>query len=275
MDIKSAEEAKRRLSQVGIESAMADMAVKKMPQVFVFDELSSSNQWVVENLQLLSAHEMLCITDSQTCGRGRAGRDWCSPAASNIYMSFTITTDRVPEIASISLVIGLALVKSLSKMGIDGLALKWPNDVLLDSKKLAGVLIEAKNYNGRLVLVVGIGINVDMSAGINLQSELGWADLSAVGLSAADRNDIVARVYSEYEQLISQFLDKGFASLREEWERHDAFMGKSVKVIENNKVLCEGEESGIDDRGCLLIKTDAGVKAVHSGDVSLRIKHEN
>ena len=274
MDIKSAQKVKRMLSKTGIESALTDVAVKKMPQVFVFDELSSSNQWLLDNLKLLNVDEMLCVADSQTAGRGRAARDWYSPAASNIYMSFTITTSGVAELASISLVIGLALVKGLSRMGVQDLTLKWPNDVLLGSKKLAGVLIEAKKYNDRIVLVVGIGVNVDMSSEINFRSELGWADLSAAGLSATDRNDIVARVYSECAQMVSQFMKKGFSSFRDEWESYDAYMGKGVTVINNNEVFCEGEEKGVDDSGRLLIKTDTGIKAVHSGDVSLRIKHE-
>jgi len=275
MDIKSAQEAKRILSKAGIESAFTDTVVKKIPQIFVFDELSSSNQWLLDNLRLLNAGEMLCIADSQTSGRGRAARDWHSPAASNIYMSFTITTSEIAGIASISLVIGLALVRSLSRMGVNDLALKWPNDVLLGSKKLAGVLIETKKYNDRIVLVVGIGINVDMPAEISFQSELGWADLSAAGLSVADRNDIVAQVYAECEQVVNQFMKKGFSSFRDEWESYDAFMDKGVSVINNNEVFCEGVESGLDDSGRLLIKTDAGVKPVHSGDVSLRKKHES
>jgi len=275
MDIKSAQQAKRKLSKASIESALTDVAVTRLPQVFVFDELSSSNQWLLDNLQLLSADEMLCIADSQTSGRGRAGRGWHSPAGSNIYMSFSITTFKLAEISSISLVIGLALVRSLSKMGVKDLALKWPNDVLLGSKKLAGVLIEAKKHNEKTILVVGVGINVDMPADLNLQSELAWADLSQAGLSAADRSDIVAHVYSECEQLVGRFMEKGFSSLREEWESYDAFMGKAVNVINNNEVLCEGEESGLDDHGRLLVKTDVGVKVIHSGDVSLRVKHES
>ena len=275
MGRKSAQATKIKLSKTSIVSVMKDLAVTKVPQVFVFDELGSSNQWLLENLELLDAGEMLCVADSQTRGRGRAGRNWCSPPASNIYMSFTITTSSVAEISSISLVMGLALVKSLSDMGVSDLTIKWPNDVLLGSKKLAGVLIEAKPCNGGVVLVVGIGINVEMSPDVNLRSELGWVDLSAAGLSLVDRNDIVARVYSGCKQLTNEFMANGFASLREEWESYDAFKGKSVKVIDNDKVICEGEESGLDDSGRLLIKTDTGMQAVHSGDVSLRIKHEN
>jgi len=261
--------------QSRLDQGVIKSLIKNNVDVYVFEEIDSTSQWVVERLSAGSVCTVLCVAETQKKGRGRSGRLWQSPAYSNIYMSFSYLADiELKNIAATSLVVGLAITRVFKNLGISGVTLKWPNDILLRGKKLAGVLIEAKTVGQQLYLVVGIGINVRNPEGFNVDSELGWEDLSAEGLGLADRSRIIAMVYDECEKLMSSFVANGFAMLKKEWEAVDEYAGKDVVVMDQNTVIATGMGSGVDDYGCLLIKKDNTVKKVVCGDVSLRKSHE-
>ena len=263
-----------KISKALIEQELSDFHVVNKPDVFVFEELDSTNQWVIENLSGKPDSSLLCVAESQSSGRGRAGRQWCSPFGGNIYMSFSCVTGvSRKNISALSLVVGLALVRVLREKNIEGLSLKWPNDVLLGGKKLAGTLIESKINSGQLEFIVGIGINVQMPVGFDLKSDIGWADLTGTGVQVSDRSQLIAMVYSECEKLMHEFFEEGFSVFRHEWMQYDEFAGKEVKIIDQDKLLCSGREAGVDENGYLLVHSDSGVKQIISGDVSLRVNN--
>lgn len=264
------------LKKALIEQELDDSQSNRKVHVFVFDEIGSTNQWLIDNISKIKTENLLCVAESQALGRGRSGREWMSPQASNVYMSFScIAGVNRKNISALSLVIGLAITRVLKKEGVIGCALKWPNDVLLHGKKLAGILIESKIHEGRLVMIVGIGINVQMPLSFNVSSELSWADLSDTRVTVADRNQLIARVYSECEAMISTFFVKGFPVYKNEWMACDAYAGKGVKIVDQGKLMLSGTNMGVDDSGCLLVRSGSEIKQILSGDVSLRINNED
>lgn len=264
------------LNKALIEKELDESQSKSKVHVFVFDEVGSTNQWVIDNISKKAGENLLCVAESQALGRGRSGREWKSPKASNVYMSFScIAGINRKNISALSLVVGLAVVRVLKKKGIVGGALKWPNDVLLHGKKLAGILIESKLHDGQLVMIVGIGINVQMPLDFSVSSELGWADLSGTDVTAADRNQLIANVYLECEEMISAFFAEGFPIYKSEWMECDEYTGKDVKIVDQGKLMHSGVNMGVDDSGCLLVRSGSEIKQIYSGDVSLRINNEN
>lgn len=258
-------------SENGLDRELIERLVNGGLDVHVFDEIESTNQWLIDRLATAENCSILCVAESQVNGRGRAGRVWQSPSLSNIYMSFSYAIHNPQKnMTAISLVIGLAVIHALKSFGVDAVKLKWPNDILLEGKKLAGVLIEAKKVDGVLYLVVGVGLNVRAPENFVVESALGWSDLSAHGLGPVDRSQIIAVIYNECARLIAIFVEKGFAGFKNEWCSVDEYFGKDVVVMDQNSLIATGLESGVDEAGCLLIETEKGRKKMVSGDLSLR-----
>ncbi|MDH5424400.1 MAG: biotin--[acetyl-CoA-carboxylase] ligase [Gammaproteobacteria bacterium] len=269
-------EQSHKLSKERIESQIASCSADMVPLIHVFEELDSTNQWVLDHLSAGFEQSMLCVAESQIAGRGRAGRSWCSPSGGNVYMSFShVAMMTRGNVSAISLVVGLAVVRVLSKKGVGGVSLKWPNDILIDGRKLAGILIESKARNSELVLVIGVGINVKVPLDFNISSETGWIDLSTKGVLLSDRNELISLLYIECQKMIDEFSHSGFLVFRSEWMSHDYFAGKEVKIVDREKIIHRGTEMGVDEEGCLLVRSGEEIKRVFSGDVSLRVNNES
>lgn len=240
-----------------------------VPEVFVFDELCSTNQWLIDHLK--DDRSMLCVANVQTDGRGREGRSWLSPSG-GIYMSFNHkVASHVCDYSAVSLVIGLVIVRVLRSEGVSNVKVKWPNDILIDGLKLAGVLIETKKVGGLLQLVIGIGINVQMSESSIMPGDINWSDLSGECIGLNDRDRIIALIINECNKVIYQFFEQGFSVFRDEWMSFDAYSGKSINILDQERVILSGIESGVDIRGGLQVLSGSELIKVHSGDVSLRI----
>lgn len=268
-------EMDNKVSKKIIEQSLNEINTEKSIDVFVFDEIDSTNQWLINHLPNKDENEFLCVAESQTSGRGRSGRHWVSPSNSNIYMSFSYRSAiKRRDMSALSLIVGLALVRVLKNKGVSGVGLKWPNDVLLNGKKLAGMLIEAKVKQDCLYFVIGVGININMSADTVIESDIGWIDLSSKGVGLADRNELIALFYNECSSLVSSFLNDGFAALRDEWISCDQFFGKEIQIIDQGMVMLTGKSLGVDDGGCLLVQSGSSVKKIITGDVSLRSNDE-
>lgn len=230
-----------------IRAALGDVAPRV--NVEILRECDSTNARLMAMPQAVSG-TVLC-TERQTAGRGRRGRSWLHSEES---LAFSLLWRMPGNPAGLSLAAGLALARVLAP----SVQLKWPNDVLRDGHKLAGILIESP-APGRYV--IGIGINVgDIS---NLPS-----DLHAAALPASDRSVCLGRVLAALVDVLDSFAQQGFAALREEWQHYDAFAGRAVRVIgvEEQQGICRG----VDSDGALLLETSVGMMRILSGDVSLR-----
>lgn len=208
----------------------------------------------------------------QTAGRGRAGRSWHSPDDAALTFSLAWPFALPPQrLAGLPLAVGVAVAETLAASGID-VRLKWPNDILRNGDKLAGILIETaadKQRRGTIWAVIGIGINLAQSDALTAQIGRVVADASELD---SDRDRLMADLLTALAQALPLFAEQGFAAFADAWNRRDAYAGAPVNIIDQGRVLQQGTARGVDAGGCLQLDTDQGRVAIAAGDVSLRIK---
>jgi len=210
----------------------------------------------------------VCLAERQTAGRGQRGRAWASPRGGSIYLSVGWRfRGGAAALAGLSLAVGVALRDALDDLGVDGLTLKWPNDLLRGEGKLAGILVElAGEGDGTCAAVIGVGLNVRMPAVVGTGLRRTWADLSDLPL---ERNRIVASFLDRLLPLLRDYEDSGFAPWRERWARHHAWAGRQVVALRGADAL-RGVAVDVDADGALRLETAQGLERVVAGDVSLR-----
>ncbi len=258
------------LSKERLKQELNELGISQLFDLHVFEKIDSTNAWLLENLLATAGLSTVCVADEQTAGSGRSGRSWYSPAGKNIYFSYSVPLEAsLQDFSALSLVIGLVVNRVLKKLGVSGLALKWPNDILRDNKKLAGILIAVKVVSQQRYLVVGIGINVSMQEDVKALQEISCNDLVGTGLEVSDREKIIAMILAESNKAIRVFFEHGFSAFRDEWNNCDAWNGKHVQILDQGKILVSGLESGVDEDGCLQVQAEQMHK-ISSGDVSLR-----
>lgn len=213
-------------------------------------------------------HGFVALAECQIAGRGRQGRGWHSPFGCNLYLSLGWHFDEgVAAMGCLSLATGVAMIRALQDCDVTGVLLKWPNDLKLDGKKLAGTLIEVSgDVDGPCQAVIGVGINVNMPDDTRLDQP--WADLSRLQ-NPPGRNRLAAACIEQLAGAMQQFARQGFAPFLEEWEQADTLLGRAVTVIQGS-VRHHGIARGLSGNGGLLVRLDNGMREFHSGDVSVR-----
>lgn len=242
-------------------------------EVNLFAEIDSTNSYL---LKLAHCSKKICIAEFQSAGRGRRGRSWVSPYAQNIYLSIGWGFEGgISVIEGLSLAIGVAVVRALANQGVVGVRLKWPNDLLYEGKKLAGILVEmVGDPSGFCQVVVGVGINVKMMAAVAASAiDQPWIDLNTIasqkGVSLQSRNQLVAGLITELSALLSTYHQEGFAAYQAEWESLSAFTDKFV-VLHNGVNTIRGVMRGVTSVGSLRLQTEEGDEIFHGGELSLR-----
>lgn len=215
--------------------------------------------------------------DYQTGGRGRRGRRWLSPLGHGICLSVARSFVSAPrELPSMSLVAGIAVADALAGLGIAGVQLKWPNDVMGAGGKLGGILVEvAGEPGGPLRAVIGIGLNVRPVEGLaeTLRAEGGAAPAAALDQMAdgrrLNRSDVVAALLNSLHAHLDVFEAAGWAGIADGWRGRDYLAGQPVTVTRGDEVI-SGISRGIADDGALLVAVGGKVITVMAGDVTLR-----
>lgn len=230
-------------------------------QVHYQPVMSSTNEWVLQNIPNLNKGD-LCLTEYQTAGRGRRGRQWLSPFAGQMIFSFYWTFDPKKSIEGLSLVIGLAIAEVLN------VQVKWPNDILFHGRKLGGILVEIANHkNGLLNLVIGVGINVLLPTQTEISQP--YAQLSEMDPDI-DRQTLFPTLIQHLYARLERFEKEGInAEFQQAWQNHNAFFNSEVNVITEQRVI-SGIEQGIDERGYLKVLCGDEVRMFNGGEVSLR-----
>lgn len=211
------------------------------------------------------------ISEQQKAGRGRRGKEWVSPFAANLYCSVLWRFNQgMSALDGLSLAIALGLVSALEDYGVEGLGLKWPNDVLHDGKKLAGILIEITgDVNESCQVVVGFGVNYSMPLTESQKIDQPWVDIETLMGEKVDRNRLTALIIEKIVSTLVLFERDGFAGFSGDWEKWDLFRGQMVQLlIGEQKVL--GTYLGVNSQGALLLETANGREVFHGGEVSLR-----
>lgn len=257
------------LSLLSHKHIASELTLLNSSQVEVLNIIDSTNQYL-KDLNRAKGNGYVCLAEAQTAGRGRHGRTWVSPYGASIYMSMFWSFQGGHQVISgLSLVIGIAIVKALKGLGVDDVMLKWPNDVYLHGKKLAGVLIEVEGQLGAACdCVIGIGLNISLPSN-NLEIDQPWTDLTKGTGKDFNRNTLAASLINELVTILTQFEQSGLATFVEQWNTLDYFQQQSVKLLIGNKQL-KGVACGINGDGALLLERNGQVDAFHGGEISVR-----
>ena len=233
----------------------------------------STNSYLLEHASDHMGKRYAVLAEKQESGRGRRGRTWVSPFGKNIYLSMLWSfSGGIGSLEGLSLVIAIAVEKALSELGVDSAKLKWPNDIYLNNKKLAGILLEVSGeYSGHCQVVIGIGLNIKLSDYDAESIDQPWAQLSE-HLNNTDRNTISAALISNLIRAIEQFEKTGFKMFKDYWTERDAFLDQEVDLILPNLVR-SGICKGVNAKGELLLSTEKGLETINAGEISLRLKN--
>lgn len=245
-----------------------------LSELEVFPLIDSTNTRAMERAaQGQSGY--VCLAELQSAGRGRRGRAWVSPFGKNIYLSITWSFDAgAAALEGLSLAVGVALARVLRDLGIEDIALKWPNDILCHGRKLAGVLLEMTgDPAGVCQVVVGVGLNVAMPASSENQIDQPWIDvqtlLSQAGLPPVARNFLAAALIDELLPLLQSFQRDGFQAYRADWMALDAFANCPVELRSGDKAIY-GVARGVSETGALCLEIEGQLQYFYGGEVSLR-----
>jgi BirA family transcriptional regulator, biotin operon repressor / biotin---[acetyl-CoA-carboxylase] ligase len=221
-----------------------------------------------------AAEGTLVVTEEQTSGKGRLGRTWLSPAYKNILMSLIFRPSLPPEKTFfLTMISSIAIVKAVKAAAGCDTQIKWPNDIYLNSKKLAGILTEVSYNRGKMnYAVIGTGINVNFDAAAYPQITNTATSLFTEYGKVIPRIHLLCGILEETEAGYNMLKQNNFAAIREEWEKHSLILGKQVTIISGD-LREHGTAESIKDDGSLIIKSGNGeLKTFKAGDVSLRLK---
>ncbi len=208
----------------------------------------------------------------QTAGRGRMGRIWHSGLGTALTFSLLWRFDcGLNALSGLSLAVGVAIVRALNKLGAQGVQLKWPNDILTEQGKLAGVLIEAQgDMLGPSAVVIGIGLNCTLPASLVPQIGQPACALDEVCAAMPTRNQLLAVLLQELARVLQEFAQGGFAALREEWERYHIHQDMPIQLQMADGQTVNGIVRGVSASGELCLETAQGMRRFNSGEVGVR-----
>lgn len=244
--------------------------------IHYFDETGSTNTVLSRLAQSGASEGTTVIADKQTSGKGRLGRKWVSPPGMNLYMS-VLFRPAIPawESPLLTLLASIAITETIKKTGVRNTSIKWPNDVLIEGKKAAGVLTEMEPRGDRVdYIVVGIGVNINMTRE-QIKRELGEAAKFATSLREnlgvdIDRAKFAGDLLYELESWYRTFNRRGKSSIIKEWTERWGGFNKRVRVSAEDGKVIEGTATGIDGEGHLLIKKeDESLVRIITGDVTV------
>ncbi len=237
----------------------------------IHDSIDSTNEYLMLQAAADLPSGQACLAELQTAGRGRRGREWHSPYGSNIYLSLLWRFPLAPiELSGLSLAAGLAVVRALNYLGVTEVGLKWPNDILWQERKLAGLLLEVTGESeGPSQVVLGVGLNTLLSDQQGSGIDQPWVDLTSIpGGKQVGRNQLAAALIHQLVNTLESFERHGLSPLLDEWQQQDLYHNKTVVLRMGNRTI-EGKHVGIDKNGALLLLHAGEVKAYYAGEVSL------
>lgn len=241
----------------------------------VLESVDSTNLEALRHMSALPQISPVCIVaERQTAGRGRRGRAWISPYAENCYLSVVLPVEGgARQLDGLSLTVGLAVFRALQSYDLPGLGLKWPNDLLINGQKIAGILLELHGDPAdKCGVVIGIGINVNMREAPEVDQA--WTSLRLIRGDMLSRTELVVRVCASLKECLALHAQGGFASLREEWQAAHLWQGREVLLASGQQVI-GGRVEGVDEGGALLLDRDGVVCAYSGGELSLRLADDS
>lgn len=214
-----------------------------------------------------------CLAEIQTQGRGRRGRAWQLPLAGGIALSFLRRFDGgMAELAGLSLVAGIAVLRAIEDCGIRDAMLKWPNDIVAKGRKLGGILVElGGDALGPCHAIIGVGVNMRMPPALGATIDQPWIDLATLAGNGAppSRNRIAARILTHLAGALDDFATSGFAAFAHDYARYDALRDREI-TVKNGSDTYAAKAIGVTSRGALKVQRDGKELWIDSGEISVR-----
>jgi len=255
-------------------------------KIVIFNEIPSTNNYLLECVSKNNNEIIFCLAEKQTAGRARNDRVWFSPIG-NIYLSILWQFKfNINQLSGLSLAIAVAVNRTLKKYGINDIKLKWPNDILWQDRKLAGILIEtfpANECKDLYNVIIGLGLNIDLNIEMPLLvsqcNNVSPIDLTTITKKTPERNRLIGLLINSILDAIFLFQNNGLQSFIKEWQTADYSCGKLVTISSGENII-SGIHRGINEQGYLLLEvilddSTSKLYTIASGEVSLRIKMQN
>ena len=271
------------LSYEKIRSALPEEINKKITDIHIFPRIDSTNIFANTITNVRQHTGEVVLAEHQTAGRGRGDRKWVSPFGRNIYFSLRWSFESTPQaLPAYSLVVGLAVSKTLEEIGLKNIGIKWPNDVLINEKKISGILIENRvhvgdntDINMPPTLTIGIGINVDMDIDQGITIDREWTDITKeLEDFNIDRNSIISKLIFNIINMSIKFEKEGFDIFKNEFSKFDIAKDRSINISKklDNSSIVNGICRGINSEGGIIIETkEDGIQEFYGGEISLTI----
>lgn len=233
-------------------------------------DVDSTNTYLFNRASDHMGKRYAVMAEKQNRGRGRRGRQWVSPFGRNIYLSLLVSfSGGMSALEGLSLTTAIAVERALRRLGIEGVGLKWPNDIYADGRKLAGILLEVTGeYNSHCQVVIGIGLNLSMSESEAKEIDQPWVDLRSLNPNLS-RNEVAGVLLDELLTCIDTFQKEGFAPLQEYWSERDIYHESEVLISSPSQEII-GVVKGVNRKGELLLKTSRGMEVISAGELSVR-----
>ena len=242
--------------------------------ISLYESLDSTNAEALRGVSAGRVAPFAVVSEQQSAGRGRRGRKWVSPFAQNIYYSLVLRMDGgMHQLEGLSLVVGLAVMSVLRSYDCLSVGLKWPNDLLVGNKKIAGILLELVGDPADVChVVIGIGINVNMKATNDVDQA--WTSMRLETGKEVNRNLVILTLSETLQMYLERHAELGFSAVQAEWESNHLWAGREVSLIAGvNQV--NGTVIGIDPQGALRLRVEGQEKVFSGGELSLRLRNDS
>jgi BirA family biotin operon repressor/biotin-[acetyl-CoA-carboxylase] ligase len=238
----------------------------------VLDEVDSTSTHLAALAQAGAPSGTCVVAEWQKAGRGRRGRAWHSGLGASLTFSLLWRFERGPgQLAGLSLAVAVAMARALERAGVAGVGVKWPNDLVCDWKKLAGILVETSGeISGPTAAVIGVGVNYRLGEALEKRIDQPAIDVASAAAAIPSRNALLADLVGELVAVLEQFEREGFAAFRDEWRARHAYAGRRVSVLSGNEPPREAEIVDVAEDGALVVTAGASTERLTSAEISLR-----
>lgn len=278
--IKTTEKVSQKIELLQLNAILAELKANQgasLEEMVILNQIDSTNDYLLAQLKSGRRGNMACFAEQQTQGKGRRGRPWISPFGHNIYHSllWSFTKD-ASEMAGLALASAVAVLEAIQEyLGLEiasPLALKWPNDIYYENKKLSGILLEmSAQAQDTCQVVIGVGINTHLPLEEGKKIKRAFTSLGEIQKEAPRRNQLAGILLNHLIDALHVFEKEGLAPFLKRWECYDYLKNREI-LVENQGKKIRGLMRGISDQGALLLETDGKIQAFLSGNTSVVLK---
>lgn len=256
------------LSESLIRAAMSPEPCQQLENLLLFDSVSSTNDQLWQQVEAGLKAPSACLSEHQTSGRGRRGDAWQSPPTGNLYLSLFWPFPANMLKSGLSIAIGISLINTLKSYDISSLQLKWPNDILVNRRKLAGILVESR-FGNQHNTVIGVGLNFKLPAATRDRIQQPTTSLQQLCTNVPCRNQLAGRLIQNMIETLTLFQARGLQDFLPLWPQYDALKDVPIHLISDNATMTV-KTQGIDENGALRYEYQNQLHTLSGSNVSIR-----